>query len=70
MKSIPTVHLESENYILIIATLAKHGYFQPNSPPLNVNSMSGMVTNGVVLSGTELLDFLLTQMADDVLEIT
>jgi len=71
MRSVPTVHLESENYVLLIATLAEYGYFRPDSPPLNgIDSIHGMNSNGTALYGTKLFDFLLTQMAEDVLEIT
>ena len=67
MKQSPGVQLESENHILVIATLAKHGYFKRDSEPID----SAVETLGYTVgSGPFLFDELVQEMADDVLEIT
>jgi hypothetical protein len=72
MLSAPTVHLESENYVLLLATLAEHGYFRPDSPLIQgiADSIPSAKSNEDSYRGPMLFDFLLSQMADDVLEIT
>ena len=66
MKQSPGVQLESENHVLVIATLAANGYFRNDKKPIkSAIDLGYSVGNGPVL-----FDELAQEMADDVLEIT
>eukprot|EP00986_Skeletonema_menzelii_P007083 scaffold2736_cov212-Skeletonema_menzelii.AAC.3 len=66
MQSISTVILEPENYVLLLASIAENGYFCKNSPPIQGISDLGLDNE----SGPELFNELVSEMADDVLEIS
>ncbi|EEC46713.1 predicted protein [Phaeodactylum tricornutum CCAP 1055/1] len=66
MKRLPLVHFEAETYVHLIAGLAELGYFQLQSDPIDGIEKLGFV-NG---AGPGLFDELLTEMAEDILELT
>ncbi len=66
MQSISTVILEPENYVLLLASIAENGYFCRDSPSIEGISDLGLHNE----SGPELFDELVSEMADDVLEIS
>lgn len=66
MRNEDSVRLESENYVLLLSTIAENGYFKPSSPGIEgVNDMG--YSNA---SGPGLFDELVTEMAEDVMEIS
>ena len=66
MQATSTVILEPENYVLLLASIAANGFFCDNSSPIE-----GALDLGLQhASGPELFDELLSEMADDVLEIS
>eukprot|EP00550_Attheya_septentrionalis_P003180 CAMPEP_0198286026 /NCGR_PEP_ID=MMETSP1449-20131203/5206_1 /TAXON_ID=420275 /ORGANISM="Attheya septentrionalis, Strain CCMP2084" /LENGTH=776 /DNA_ID=CAMNT_0043983645 /DNA_START=235 /DNA_END=2565 /DNA_ORIENTATION=+ len=65
MKAESTVLFDAETYIMVLAAIAKHGYFFQGAPPIE-----GAVGLGYpVASGPELFDVIVQEMADDILEI-
>jgi hypothetical protein len=66
MRNEPTVRLEPENYVLMISTVAENGYFKSNSKPLEGAHKLGYRH----AKGAELFDELVTEMSEDVLEIS
>ncbi len=66
MQSTSTVILEPENYVLLLASIAENGYFCNNSTP--IEGALGLGLNHA--SGPELFDELVSEMANDVLEIS
>lgn len=66
MQATSTVILEPENYVLLLASIAENSYFCENSSPIE-----GALDLGLQhASGPELFDELVSEMADDVLEIS
>ena len=66
MRNTETVHLEPENYIMLISSLAEHGCFCEGAEPIDIATDLGYSQT----SGLGLFDELVTEMAEDVLEIT
>ena len=66
MQSTSTVILEPENYVLLLASIAENGYFCKNAAPIEGALGLGLSHE----SGPELFDELVSEMADDVLEIS
>jgi hypothetical protein len=66
MRNEDSVRLESENYVLLLSTLAENGYFKPSSPALEGANDMGYSYS----SGPGLFDELVTEMAEDVMEIS
>lgn len=66
MRDEPFVRLEPENYILLISTFAEHGYFNANSEPMEGAKEVGYKHE----CGPNFFDELITQMSEDVLEIS
>ena len=66
MRNTDTVHLEPENYVLLISALAEHGYFREDAQPIDIASDLGYNHP----SGPKLFDELVTEMAEDIMEIT
>eukprot|EP00567_Pseudictyota_dubia_P013161 CAMPEP_0197438704 /NCGR_PEP_ID=MMETSP1175-20131217/5617_1 /TAXON_ID=1003142 /ORGANISM="Triceratium dubium, Strain CCMP147" /LENGTH=854 /DNA_ID=CAMNT_0042968483 /DNA_START=520 /DNA_END=3084 /DNA_ORIENTATION=+ len=64
MRTIPTVYLEPETYVLMISTVAENGFFRIDADPI------GGETGYKAAAGPDLFDELVSEMADDVLEIT
>jgi hypothetical protein len=66
MRDLPSVVLEAENYVHLIATVAECGFFHPDAP-----AIEGCLELGFdPPSGPALLDQLMSALAEDVLEIT
>jgi len=66
MRNTPTVHLEPEHYVLLISALAEFGCFRDTAEPIK-----GAVELGYSSPyGLALFDELVTEMAEDVLEIS
>ena len=66
MQNTATVILEPENYVLLLASIAENGYFCSDASPIKGTSELGLVHG----SGPELFNELVSEMADDVLEIS
>ena len=66
MRDEPFVRLEAENYVLLISTLAEHGYFNIDSAIVEEASKLGYTHE----CGPRLFDELISQMSEDVLEIS
>lgn len=66
MRNEPTVRLEPENYVLMISTVAENGYFKSTSKPLEGAQNIGYR----YAKGADLFDELVTEMSEDVLEIS
>jgi len=66
MMSAPSVHLESETYVLVLSSLARRGHFRQDSEPIeNIQDLGYSETRGA-----SLFDAIANEMAKDVLEIT
>lgn len=73
MRQAPGVYLDSETYVMLLSSLARQGYFLPveannHNPQLNVVD-DVMVQAGFSQKGPALLDAIMTEMADDLLEL-
>jgi hypothetical protein len=66
MRSIPSVLIEADTFVQIIARLMENGYFGTNSPPIEGITDLGFKS----LSGPGLLDELMTLLSENSLEIT
>lgn len=66
MRKAPSVHFEPDTYTLILASLAKRGYFCDNSKGIGDFEKLGYEAG----KGGILFNTLVAEMADDVLEIT
>jgi len=66
MRNTPTVFLEPENYVLLIATIAENGFFRENSEPISGANDLGYKAS----AGPDLFDELVEEMAEDALEIS
>lgn len=66
MRAIPTVYLEPETYVLVISTVAEKGFFRVGAEPIEGAQKIGYAPS----SGPELFDALVSEMAEDALEIT
>jgi hypothetical protein len=65
MKAESTVLFDAETYVMVLAAIAKNGYFSKGAPPIE-----GALGLGYPLaSGPELFDIIVQEMADDILEI-
>jgi len=65
MKKESSIHFDAETYTLLLSSLARMGHFQQNSPPLDTTE--DMHSSS---SGAKLFDEIVTEMADDILEIS
>jgi hypothetical protein len=66
MRELPSVLLEAENYVHLIATVAECGFFRSDAP-----AIEGCLELGFdPPSGPALLDQLVSALAEDMLEIT
>jgi hypothetical protein len=66
LKDTPSVVLDAETYVQIIAAVAENGFFHPDSPPVAGASELGYSP----AKGPELLNQLATSLAEEVLEIS
>ena len=66
MRNENSVRLESENYVLLLSTLAENGYFSPSSHGIDGANEIGYSNS----CGPGLFDELVTEMAEDVMEIS
>ncbi len=66
MRNIESVHLEPENYVMVISALAENGCFREDAEPIENAAELGYSEP----CGLALFDELVTEMAEDVLEIT
>ena len=66
MRNTETVHLEPENYVMLISALAENGCFREDAEPIDVATDLGYSQT----SGLGLFDELVTEMAEDIMEIT
>lgn len=66
MMRAPSVHLEAETYVLVLSALARRGYFRHDSEPIEDFVDLGYLEG----KGASLFDAIVTEMAQDVLEIT
>ena len=78
MKKSEGVHLEAKNYVLLLSTIAEKGYFRHDSLPINGlvvvddddTSNDDDINSSQASSGPKLFDQLVTEMAEDVLELS
>ena len=66
MQGTHTCKIEPETYVQVIAALAEHGHFKPNAKPIDGIDKIGYSPS----AGPLLLDQVISDMAEDVLEIT
>ena len=66
MRNTESVHLEPENYVMVISALAENGCFREDAEPIENAAELGYSEP----CGLALFDELVTEMAEDVLEIT
>ena len=66
MRRAPGVHFNAENYSLLISAIAERGFFRDDSAPIDGATDIGYHP----AMGSQLLSALVSEMAEDVLEIT
>jgi len=66
MRRAPGVHFNAENYSLLISAIADRGFFRDDSAPIDGAADIGYSP----AMGSQLLSALISEMAEDVLEIT
>lgn len=61
------VHFDSETYALVLGSLARHGYFHRHAESISELKSLGLSEN---TTGPKLLDEILTEMSEDIAEIS